>query len=116
MNAPGAPALHMPITVSTSRGSYRLAIGDRTASSDGAISFTAALARNDGIERVAFRFRIDRTLAAALPDESAAIEERLGKWLAREFEQTREAALKSIRAERRPLEVVFDQRNPGPFG
>jgi hypothetical protein len=106
----------MPAIVSSSRGTYRLAIGDRTADRDGSLSFTATLERADGIERVAFRCRIDRSLAGVLPNKPNAIEERLGKWLAREFEQTREAALKSIRAERRPLEIAFDECHPGPFG
>ncbi len=106
----------MAVTVPTSRGSYRLAIEDRAAGGDGSLSFTATLERSDGIERIAFRCRIDRALRSALPGGADAIEERLRGWLAREFEQTREAALKSIRAERRPLEMVFDLRNPGPFG
>ena len=33
----------------------------------------------------------------------------------REFEQTREAALKSIRTERKLLEISFDAANRGPF-
>ena len=106
----------MSTTVSTARGAYRLAIGDHATADDGSSSFTATLERSDGIETVAFRFRIDRALTSALPHEPGAIEERLGQWLVREFAPTREAALKSIRAERRPLEIAFDARNPGPFG
>jgi len=41
--------------------------------------------------------------------------ERIAPWLEREFEQTREAALKSIRTERHLLEISFDPTNPGPF-
>jgi hypothetical protein len=33
----------------------------------------------------------------------------------REFEQTREAALKSLRGERKPHVVRFDREHPGPF-
>jgi hypothetical protein len=41
---------------------------------------------------------------------------RLAPWFEREFEQTREAALKSLRSERKPLVVRFDREPPGPFG
>ncbi len=41
---------------------------------------------------------------------------RLAPWFEREFEQTREAALKSLRSERKPLTVRFDREHPGPFG
>ena len=41
--------------------------------------------------------------------------DRITPWLEREFEQTREAALKSIRTERKLLEISFDAANRGPF-
>jgi hypothetical protein len=41
---------------------------------------------------------------------------RLAPWFEREFEQTREAALKSLRSERKPLVLRFDREHPGPFG
>ena len=75
---------------------------------------TISLDRADGIEKVALRCRI----ANALPSSSDSPEkliERITPWLEREFEQTREAALKSIRTERKLLEISFDQSNPGPF-
>ncbi len=40
---------------------------------------------------------------------------RVTRWFEREFEQTREAALKSLRTERKPLMVRFDRDHPGPF-
>lgn len=74
---------------------------------------TLALERADGIERVVFRCRIEASLAgAATPD---ALVERLRPWAEREFEMTREAALKSIRSERKLHEIVFDSANRGPF-
>jgi hypothetical protein len=48
-------------------------------------------------------------------DSPEKLIERIAPWLEREFEQTREAALKSIRAERHLLEISFDASNPGPF-
>ena len=75
---------------------------------------TISLDRADGIEKVALRCRI----ANALPGSSSSPEkliERITPWLEREFEPTREAALKSIRTERKLLEISFDQSNPGPF-
>jgi hypothetical protein len=106
----------MPVTVPTGRGLYRLTVGDLAVSGEGTIAFAATLARSDGIERVTFRCKIDRPLAETLKVETVEpIEERLAKWLAREFESTRESALKSIRVEHQPLEVVFDKNHPGPF-
>ncbi len=103
----------MAVTIPTSRGSYRLAINELATGADGFVSFTAALERSDGIERVAFRCRIYGPLIGE--SDAPAIAARLGAWLSREFEATREAALKSIRTERRPLEIVFDPDHPGPF-
>jgi hypothetical protein len=54
-------------------------------------------------------------LRSADSDSSEKLIERLAPWLAREFEQTREAALKAIRTERRLHEISFDVANRGPF-
>lgn len=40
---------------------------------------------------------------------------KLATWIERDFEMTRENALKSIRAERKLMEIVFDASNRGPF-
>ena len=74
---------------------------------------TLALERADGIERVVFRCRIEASLAGAATPE--VLIERLRPWAEREFEMTREAALKSIRSERKLHEIVFDSANRGPF-
>ncbi len=74
---------------------------------------TLCLERQDGIEKVALQCRIDKTLAGSLD-----IDELLGKlthWIERDFEMTREYALKSIRSERKLMELVFDGSNRGPF-
>ncbi len=80
----------------------------------GWVIFTLSLEHADGIERVAFRCRVAEALLA--PGEAPdAIPERIVSWVEREFEQTREAALKSIRSERKLFEVVFDRDHRGPF-
>ena len=51
-------------------------------------------------------------------DSGAATDElitRLAPWLEREFEMTRENALKTIRTEHKLLELAFDTSNRGPF-
>ncbi len=75
---------------------------------------TLSLERADGIEKVALRCRIATRLLGAA-DSPEKLIERIAPWLEREFEQTREAALKSIRTEHKLLEISFDTTNPGPF-
>jgi len=102
------------VSIKTGRGDYvlkTLAPDQREAK---AILLTLVLERRDGIERVAFRCR----LAAGLVDpttDSEAIMGRLAPWLEREFEITRESALKTIRSEHRMLEISFDASKRGPF-
>ena len=100
--------------MNTSRGIYTIANARPPERTTDAVVLTISLDRADGIEKVAFRCRI----ANALPSSSDSPEmliERIAPWLEREFEQTREAALKSIRTERKLLEISFDESNPGPF-
>jgi hypothetical protein len=79
----------------------------------GAIVLTLALERADGIERVVFRCRIDAAMAGTVaPDDLIA---KLQPYVEREFETIREAALKSIRSERKLHEIIFDHSNRGPF-
>ena len=51
----------------------------------------------------------------AIADSPEKLIAQIAPWLEREFEQTREAALKSIRAEHKLLEISFDPAHPGPF-
>ena len=74
---------------------------------------TLSLERADGIEKVAVRFRIANALIGD-GDSPEKLIERITPWLEREFEQTREAALKSIRTERKLLEISFDGAHRGP--
>ena len=100
--------------MNTSRGIYTIANARPPERTADAVVLTISLDRADGIEKVALRCRI----ANVLPNSSGSPEkliERMTPWLEREFEQTREAALKSIRTERKLLEISFDESNPGPF-
>jgi hypothetical protein len=103
----------MPTTIKTARGIYAIVNArpiDRDATS---VVLTLSLERADGIEKVALRCRIANAVASS--DATDRLIERFAPWLEREFEQTREAALKSIRTERKLLEIGFDATSPGPF-
>jgi hypothetical protein len=104
----------MAVEIVTGRGIYRLAAAAPLECTDANIRLTLAIERADGIERVVTKWRIARELVPEPPTTEAIIE-RLKGWLAREFETTREAALKAIRSERRLHEITFDQANRGPF-
>jgi hypothetical protein len=104
----------LAITIRTGRGAYELKLAAPTERSSDASILTIALDRADGIERVAFRCRIARELLGADASDDALIA-RLQPWLEREFEMTRETALKTIRSERRLHEIVFDASTRGPF-
>ena len=106
----------MATTLKTGRGIYAIASTAPVARAAGSVVVTLSLEWADGIEKVAFRCRIAAGLiGAADSDSPEKLIERIAPWLDREFEQTREAALKSIRTERRLLEISFDSTNPGPF-
>jgi len=101
------------IGLRTGRGAYTLKEGAPAVHSDGAVVLTIVLERGDGIERVALRCAIADEIAPG--DDSAAILARIAPWIEREFEMTREMAIKTIRSERRMLEIVFDASHRGPF-
>ena len=100
--------------MNTARGIYSIASARPLERATDAVVLTLSLERADGIEKVALRFRIANGLIGAA-DSLEKLIERITPWLEREFEQTREAALKSIRTERKLLEIVFDPANLGPF-
>lgn len=104
----------MALEIVTGRGVYRISAAAPLECTSVNVVLTLAMERADGIERVVTKCRVARELVGERP-ESDAIIERLKGWLAREFEPTREAALKAIRSERRLHEITFDQANPGPF-
>ena len=103
----------MAVEISTARGPYRIVEAAPAEVGVNAVVLTLAFERADGIERVVFRCRIDSTLAGA--STPADLITRMRPWFDREFEIIREAALKSIRAERKLHEIVFDDSHRGPF-
>jgi len=104
----------MTVEIVTGRGVYRLSAATPLEYTDASVLLMLAMERADGIERVVTRCRIARELISE-PATTDAIIERLKGWLAPEFENTREAALKAIRSERRLHEITFDQAHRGPF-
>jgi hypothetical protein len=100
--------------LNTASGIYSIASARPLERATDAVVLTLSLERADGIEKVALRFRIANGLIGAA-DSLEKLIERITPWLEREFEQTREAALKSIRTERKLLEISFDAANRGPF-
>jgi hypothetical protein len=74
---------------------------------------TLSLERLDGIEKVALQCRIASAIAPS--DGSSELLAKLARWIERDFEMTRENALKSIRSERKLMELVFDADRRGPF-
>ncbi len=103
----------MTLELKTGRGSYRLALAREPENLSDKLLLTLSLERLDGIEKVAFQCRIDTVLVTAL--DSDEVLAKLVPWIERDFEMTRENALKSIRSERKLLEIAFDTSNRGPF-
>jgi hypothetical protein len=104
----------MAVEISTARGVYRLSTAAPLEATDSEILLTLAMERADGIERIVTRCRVARQLVNEAPQAEDIIGKLRG-WLAREFETTREAALKAIRSERRLHEIKFDAAHRGPF-
>ena len=98
----------------TGRGNYAITSAGPLELTADSVVLTLSLERADGIEKVAVRFRIATALIGD-GDSPEKLIERITPWLEREFEHTREAALKSIRTERKLLEISFDPTNRGPF-
>jgi hypothetical protein len=106
----------LPTTIKTGRGLYAIVIARPTGRTADSVVLTLSLERADGIERIAFQYRVATALLGAIDSNSPEkLLERIARWLEREFEPTREAALKSIRTEHRLLEISFDAAHPGPF-
>jgi hypothetical protein len=104
----------MSAEIFTGRGVYRLSAARPLESTDADVLLMLAMEHADGIERIVIKCRIARELVS-WPGATETIIERLKGWLAPGFENTREAALKAIRSERRLHEITFDRANRGPF-
>ena len=100
--------------MNTGRGIYAIVNARPVERNADSVVLTLSLERADGIEKVALTLRIATSMISA-DDSPEKLIERIAPWLEREFEQTREAALKSIRTERKLLEISFDAEHPGPF-
>jgi hypothetical protein len=105
----------LPTTLKTGRGVYTVEIAAPIERSADSVILTIQLARADGIEKVALRVKIAAAILQYPDDSPDKLIERIAPWLEREFEQTREAALKTMRTERRLLEIRFDSSHRGPF-
>jgi hypothetical protein len=105
-----------PTLLNTARGAYRLSVVEQSAAPDRTWRLTLAAEHAAGLEKFAFCCHIAGQLLQkdAIADLDAACA-RLAGWLEGQFEQIREAALKSIRSERRLAEFEFDESRPGPF-
>jgi hypothetical protein len=104
----------MSVEIVTGRGAYRLTAATPLEYPEADVLLTLAMERADGIERIVVKYRIAKELLSE-PPATEVIIEQLKAWVAREFEMTREMALKAIRSERRLHEIIFDQGNRGPF-
>ena len=104
-----------PALLNTARGTYRLSVAEQSASADGSWILTLAAEHQGGLEKFAFRCRI----AGAVLQRAAVAGfdrrlRRLAGWLEGQFEQVREAALKSIRVRAPLAEFEFDESRPDP--
>jgi hypothetical protein len=102
------------VPLKTSRGSYRLSLVEQSGPACGPWVLTLSMEHAGGLEKFAFRCQLTRALIqkAGINQPSAACA-RLAGWLERDFETVREAALKSIRSERRLAEFSPDESISG---
>jgi len=97
----------MAATLSTARGAYAIDVAAPPQRKGETLVLTLSVARADGIERFGLRCQVENTSEGA-SEVSEAMLARLAELISREFEAIREAALKSIRSERKLFEVKFD--------
>lgn len=98
----------------TSRGVYR-ATATEPAPDEGGPTITVSLAHQGGLEKFSLRCRLGASVPRALETSGEELAQRLAPFLEKHFEQIREAALKSIRTERKLLLLNFDPESPNPF-
>jgi hypothetical protein len=96
----------MASTLKSGRGAYRIALAAPPEEDGADLLLTIALERADGIERFALRCRVARPQEESTGGTEALLE-AIGAQIERDFEQIREAALKSIRTERKLLELAL---------
>ena len=103
----------MPVEIVTARGLYRLSAAGSPEREGDAIVLALAMERADGIERIVTRCRV-LGMPANEPVKADEILEQLKDWIAANFEQTREAALRTIRSEQRLHEITFELTKSRP--
>jgi hypothetical protein len=94
----------MSVELKTPRGLYHLRLAAPIEVADSRIILPLALEHADGIERVAFRCRIE---GGTVNGDADRLIEQIAPAIQRDFETVREAALKSIRGERKLLEITL---------
>jgi len=105
------------LSLSTPRGIYLVSTVGPPERTPSGLTITLRLERADGIEQLALKCAVAMELLGPGAEAATAdsIARRLMPWLEREFEATREAALKSVRSERRIFEIDFNRDHPGPL-
>jgi predicted YcjX-like family ATPase len=116
------------IVLKTGRGDYLLKLAAPPELSGDALILPLVMEHRAGLERVGLICRVALQKADAPkshcsfgellePDSQADREllKRIAAGFEREFEQVREAALRSIRAERKPLQINVEGFNPAAF-
>jgi hypothetical protein len=93
----------VPACVQTARGPYILSLVGEPERSNERVILTISMESGNGIERVAIRCALASTQVRS--GQENAVIERIGVWIAAEFEKVREAALKSVRAEHKLLMI-----------
>jgi hypothetical protein len=110
------------VKIASGRGAYRLRLAGAPELSGQALLLPLVMEHQDGLERVGLICRVTAA-GAGLPDHNSllsAFQERdsralceflrpIAARLEQNFEQLREAALKSLRTERRPLQINLDE-------
>jgi hypothetical protein len=104
-----------PALLNTARGAYRLSVAEEEAAEGGAWTVVLAVEHAGGLEKFGFRCRMAQPLLGEAGAGKKLACARLAGWLEGNFEAVREAALKSVRSERRLAEFEFDESRPGPF-
>ncbi len=96
-----------PVLLNTPRGRYRLVLLEQAGT--GPWVLTVSVEHAGGLEKFAFRCLLSQGSLQRLGiDHPSAACAGMAGWVEREFETVREAALKSIRTERRLTEFSLD--------
>jgi hypothetical protein len=100
----------MAVEIRSGRGIYAISLLSAPERVDGKIRLTAAFERADGVERFGLRFVFAEAVVAGASylDDTASLIERIRPQIEANFEQIREAALKSIRTDKRLHEIPID--------